>query len=393
MSDDFIAKLSGILDDIRRKGNYRQIRYLTPVSETKVLYESRQYVNLCSNSYLSLHNHPRIIGAVKEAADRYGSGTCSSRSVSGSVDLYDALERAVASYKGYPRALIFSNGYMANIGIISTLTDENDVIFTDELNHSSLIHSMRLSRAKKVLYKHRDMRDLERKLRLDHTEGVRFVVSESVFSMDGDLAPLDELVGLKERYGCRLILDDAHGTGVFGQDGSGVEEMFAVKGRMDIHMATFGKALGSFGAFVLADPVVIEYLINRAKTFMYTTALPAPVLAASLEALSVVQEDLSLKEQLWRNIAYMREGLVSSGFDVKESVGPIIPIVVGEDAKALEMQRMLMDKGLFLQAIRPPTVPEGTSRLRLTVIRGFAREEMDYALENIKTAGKIMGLI
>ena len=393
MSDDFIASLSRVLDDIRLKGNYRRIRFLVPVSTTRIVHESREYLNLCSNSYLSIQNHPLIIDAAKQAVDRYGSGTCSSRSVSGSVDLYEQLEASVASYKGYPQALIFSNGYMANIGIISTLTGENDVIFTDELNHSSLIHSMRLSRAKKVLYRHRDAEDLERKLKDDSTRGFRFVVSESVFSMDGDLAPVDELVELKNRYGCQLILDDAHGTGVFGPTGTGVEEVFGVQGKADIHMATFGKALGSFGAFVLGDPVVTEFLVNRAKTFMYTTALPAHVLAASLAALSIVRKDLSLKEQLWSNIAYMRGNLVSYGFDVKESVGPIIPIVVGEDQKALEMQEMLMEKGLFLQAIRPPTVPEGTSRLRLTVVGGFTAEDMEYTLKHIKAAGRMMKLI
>ena len=386
-------RLSEILQDIKEKGNYRAIRYIKPLSATKVLYNSKEHLNLCSNSYLSLHVHPDIVNAARQAAVEYGSGTCSSRSVSGSIDLYEELEEEIAAYKGYGNALIFSNGYMANIGIISTLTDTGDTIFSDELNHSSLIHSMRLSRAKKVIYKHRDVNDLEKKIRRDRGWGRKFIITESIFSMDGDIAPLRDIFELKKKYDVYIMLDDAHGTGVFGEKGTGLEELFALSGSIDVHMATFGKALGSFGAFVLADKVLLEYLVNRAKTFMYTTALPPSSLAASLAALRLIKMDISFKEELWENIDYMRNSLIQAGFDLKESAGPIIPIVVGEDAKTVKMQEILMEKGLFLQAIRPPTVPEGTSRLRLTVVKGFAKDEMDYAIETLVQAGKTMGLI
>ncbi len=386
-------RLSEALRDIRAKGNYRAVRYIKPLSTSKILFNSKEHLNLCSNSYLSLHNHPDVIKATIKAAKEYGSGTCSSRSVSGSIHLYEELEKEIALYKGYKRALIFSNGYMANIGILSTLTESGDTIFSDELNHSSLIHSMRLSRAKKIIYKHRDIDDLEKKIERNRGKEKKFIVTESFFSMDGDIAPLRDIVGLKEKYDINLILDDAHGTGIFGEKGTGVEEHFNVSGRFDVHMATFGKALGSFGAFVLADDVILEYLINRAKTFMYTTALPPSSLAASTAALKLIKNDISFKNELWNNIDYIRDRLVQAGFDLKESVGPIIPIVVGKDSKAVKMQEMLLDKGLFLQAIRPPTVPEGTSRLRLTVVRGFTRDEMDYALEKLIDAGRKIGLI
>lgn len=386
-------RLSEVLQDIKEKGNYRAIRYIKPLSATKVLYNSKEHLNLCSNSYLSLHVHPDIISAARQATEEYGSGTCSSRSVAGSIDLYEELEGEIAAYKGYSNALIFSNGYMANIGIISTLTDMGDVIFSDELNHSSLIHSMRLSRAKKVIYKHRDVNDLEKKIRRNRGRGRKFIVTESIFSMDGDIAPLRDIFELKKKYDVHIMLDDAHGTGVFGEKGTGLEELFGLSGSIDVHMATFGKALGSFGAFVLADKILLEYLVNRAKTFMYTTALPPSSLAASLAALRLIKNDISFKEELWENIDYMRGNLMRAGFDLKESAGPIIPIVVGEDAKTIKMQEILMEKGLFLQAIRPPTVPEGTSRLRLTVVRGFARDEMDYAIDAIIDAGRKMGLI
>lgn len=386
-------RLSEVLQDIKEKGNYRVIRYIKPLSATKILYNSKEHLNLCSNSYLSLHVHPDIINAARQATEEYGSGTCSSRSVAGSIDLYEELEGEIAAYKGYSNALIFSNGYMANIGIISTLTDMGDVIFSDELNHSSLIHSMRLSRAKKVIYKHRDVNDLEKKIKKDRGRGIKFIVTESIFSMDGDIAPLRDIFELKKKYDVHIMLDDAHGTGVFGEKGTGLEELFGLSGSIDLHMATFGKALGSFGAFVLADKILLEYLVNRAKTFMYTTALPPSSLAASMAALRLIKKDISFKEELWANIDYMRGNLIRAGFDLKESAGPIIPIVVGEDAKTIKMQEILMEKGLFLQAIRPPTVPEGTSRLRLTVVRGFARDEMDYAIETLVQAGKTMGLI
>lgn len=386
-------RLSSILGGIKAKGNYRTVKYLKPLSPTRISYHGKEYLNLCSNSYLSLHLHPDVVEAAKGAADEYGAGTCSSRSVSGSIDLYEKLESEIASYKGYPKGLIFSNGYMANIGIISTLTREGDVIFSDELNHSSLIDSMRLSRAKKVIYRHRDVDDLEGKIRKEQVRGKRFVVTETVFSMDGDIAPLADLCRLKERHEVYLIVDDAHGTGVFGERGTGVEELHHVGGAMDIHMATFGKSLGSYGAFVLSDKIVIDFLINRARTFMYTTALPAPVLGAARAALKLVRESTVFKDELWRNIEYLRTGLGRAGFDLKDSIGPIVPIVVGDDKAAVAMQETVFEKGLFLQAIRPPTVPEGTSRLRFTMVRGLTKEDLDYTIEVLSDAGRKQGLI
>jgi 8-amino-7-oxononanoate synthase len=381
------------LEQIKGAGNYREIRYLKPAGASRVWYEGREYLNLCSNSYLSLHLHPDVMRAAKDAVDEYGAGTCSSRSVSGSIDLYARLEEEVASFKGYERALIFSNGYLANMGIIATLTDTHDVIFSDELNHSSIIDSMRLSKARKIIYRHLDAEDLERKVKRLPAKTRKFVVTETVFSMDGDVAPLNEIYALKQKYGVHVIVDEAHGTGVFGQAGKGIEELHGLSGLMDAQMGTFGKSLGSFGAFALGDSTTIEYLVNRARTFMYTTALPASALAASRVALRLISESTSYKDELWVNINRMRQGLLKIGFDLKESEGPIVPIVVGEDAKTLEMQRRLMNRGIFLQAIRPPTVPPGTSRLRLTVTRGLTGEEIDQAIEAIGAAGREVGLI
>jgi 8-amino-7-oxononanoate synthase len=386
-------RLKSNLEDIKRNGNYRTIRYVKPLGASWILYDGRKYLNLCSNSYLSMHTHPEVIRAASDAAREYGAGTCSSRSISGSIELYRILEEEIAAYKGYPRGLVFSTGYMANMGVITTLTEEDDVIFSDELNHSSLIDSTRLSRAKKVIYRHRDMNDLEKRLGKDQSKGTKFVISESVFSMDGDVAPIADLVTLRNRHGYQLILDDAHGTGVFGETGRGGEELFGPTGSMDVEMATFGKSFGSFGAFALGDEIVIDYLVNRARTFMYTTALSPAVLAASIASLRLIRNDLSFKDDLWRNIEYMRRHMRDAGFDLKDSVGPIVPVVVGEDAKAVEMQNILMEKGVFIQAVRPPTVAPGTSRLRLTVVRSLTAAEMDFALDALKFAGRKVGLI
>jgi 8-amino-7-oxononanoate synthase len=381
------------LEKIRDAGNYREIRYLRPTSANRLRYKGREYLNLCSNSYLSLHLHPDVMRAAKDVIDEYGAGTCSSRSVSGSIDLYGNLEDEIASFKGYDKALIFSNGYLANIGIIATLTDTPDVIFSDELNHSSIIDATRLSKARKVIYRHCDVEDLEKKIRRESLKTKKFIVTETVFSMDGDVAPLRAIFNLKEKYGLHVIVDEAHGTGVFGEKGRGVEEALGISGLMDVQMGTFGKALGSYGAFALADSVTIEYLVNRARTFMYTTALPASALAAAGAALHLIQNSASFKEALWKNIAYMRQGLIDAGFNLKQSQGPIVPIFIGDDSKALRVQQMLLGKGIFLQAIRPPTVPNGTSRLRLTIVRGLTKADMDQALEALKQVGKEVGII
>ncbi|MDR2018470.1 MAG: 8-amino-7-oxononanoate synthase [Syntrophobacterales bacterium] len=381
------------LENIKQKGNYRAIRHVKPLDASWILFNGKKFLNLCSNSYLSLHAHPQVIEAAAEAAHKYGAGTCSSRSISGSIELYRVLEDEIASYKCYPSGLVFSTGYMANMGVIATLTEKDDVIFSDELNHSSLIDSTRLSRAKKVIYRHRDMNDLEGKIRKDRSKGIKFVVSESVFSMDGDIAPVADLVELRNRYGYQLILDDAHGTGVFGDTGRGGAEFFRLTGSMDVEMATFGKSFGSFGAFVLGDKIVTDYLVNRARTFMYTTALSPSVLAASIASIRLIKDNPSFRDDLWGNIEYIRRHMRDAGFDLKDSIGPIVPVVVGEDAKAVEMQHILMEKGVFIQAVRPPTVPPGTSRLRLTVVRSLTMDEMDFAINVLKYAGKKAGLI
>ena len=372
--------------ELAQKGEKRELTYLKPLSPSKVLIGGKVFLNLCSNSYLSLQYHPYVLEKTKKAIEMYGCGTCSSRSVSGSLDIFEELEARIARFKGYKKGLLFSSGYHANIGVITSLISKDDTVFSDELNHASLIDAIRLTRAKVVIYRHRDADDLERRLRAEAKKGKRFVITETVFSMDGDLAPLKELYELKGAYDLFVIVDDAHGTGVFGERGRGVEESFGVCGLFDVHIGTFGKALCSFGAFALSEPYVIDLLINKARTFMYTTAPPASFAASSLATLDLLEEDPSLRKELWQKISHMRRGLEEAGFDLGESQGPIVPLVFGDDWTCLQVHRYLFEKGVFLQAIRPPTVPKGTSRLRLTVTRAMEEDELDLVISSLKEA-------
>ena len=300
------------LEQIKEAGNYREIRYLKPVNASRVRYEGREYLNLCSNSYLSLHLHPDVIRAAKDATDEYGAGTCSSRSVSGSIDLYARLEDEVASFKGYEKALIFSNGYLANIGIIATLAGARDVIFSDELNHSSIIDSTRLSGAHRVIYRHLDVEDLEKKIRRESARtktSKKFIITETVFSMDGDIAPLGPLWELCRRHDGLLYIDDAHATGVIGS-GKGALAHFGISLEPRIvQMGTFSKALGSYGAFVAGSREVIDWLTSTARTFMFSTALPACVMAASLKALGLIEAGHDSYRRLWTNHRRLLQGL------------------------------------------------------------------------------------
>jgi len=382
------------IQSLRENGLFNQIRTIGSPQGAWLIVDGKKVLNFCSNNYLGLANHPKMINAVKKVVDEYGVGPGAVRSIAGTMDIHLELEKRLAQFKGVDACISFQSGFTANLATIPCLVGKEDGILSDELNHASIIDGCRLSGATIIRFNHADAKDLEKKI-LENKGKYRrlLVITDGVFSMDGDLAPLDELYQLSEKYDVHIMLDDAHGTGIFGENGTGVEELFGLSGKMDTHMATFGKALGSFGAFALADNIVIDFLINRARTFMYTTALPIPSLAASLAALNLIKNNPSLKDELWHNIDYMRKKLLQAGFDLKKSIGPIVPIVVGEDKKTLRMQDLLLQKGLFLQAIRPPTVPEGASRLRLTIVRGLTVEEMDYAIETLIDTGKKMKLI
>jgi len=369
------------LQELHQSGLYRSLLSVEGVEGPFVKIGGKKYVCFCSNDYLGLAGHPRIKRAAQEAIERYGWGTGASRLVSGNTTIHEALESALGGFKGTEAALVFPSGYMANVGTITALVGKGDIVIGDRLNHASLIDGCRLSGADFRVYAHKDVEGLEGVLRRSSQYGKRLVVTDGVFSMDGDLAPLPHIVELAKKYKAILMVDDAHGTGVLGKKGKGMLEHYGLEGGVDVQMGTLSKALGGIGGFVAGGKTLIEYLKNKSRPFIYTTALPVAACAAAREALKIIEDEPSRREALWKNVRCLREGLSVQGFkglNVPEVESPIFPIVIGDAKEAVALSGSLFEKGLWVTAIRPPTVPEGTSRLRVTVTS-------EHTLEHIKT--------
>ena len=364
----------------------------------------RETVVLCGNDYLGLASDPRLAEAAKKAMESEGFGAGSARLVSGSRRAHHELEEALARFKGAEACLIFSSGYSANVGIISALAGPGCVVYSDALNHASLIDGARLSRAAVRVYRHNDPDHLEALLAEPVEDpsslfpASRLVVTEGVFSMDGDLSPLDRIVPLARRFGASIMVDDAHGTGVLGEGGRGeggrgTASHFGVDPLIDVKMGTLGKALGAFGAYVCGSRALIDYLINACRSFIYTTGLPPAVAAAAREALRIVETEPERIARLHRNIAFFREGLRSAGFDVPPDGTPIFPVIAGDADRALRLAEDLLERGVFARAIRPPTVPEGTARVRATVSAAHEDVHLERALDAFEAAGRSLGLL
>jgi len=392
LTEDLDILLSRELEAIKAAGRYRFLRTIETAQSPRVVLDGREVVLMCSNNYLGLADHPRLRRAAKEAIDRYGTGAVASRLVSGTMTLHEELEAALARFKGTQAALVFNCGYMANVGIISSLLGPEDVVFSDELNHASIIDGCRLSQARVVVFPHKDMNALEALLKREKGRR-RMIVVDGVFSMDGDIAPLPDMVELAEDYGALLMVDEAHGTGVLGERGAGTVEHFGLTDRVPIQMGTLGKALGGFGAYVAGSDVLREYLINRARSFIFTTALPPADMAVALEAVRMVWEEPQRRRRLHQNVVYLVDGLKSLGFQVTNQGTAIIPVIIGPEDKTMDMSAKLLEYGVFVAGIRPPTVPPGTSRLRVTVMATHAQEDLDEALEAFERAGKEVGVI
>ncbi len=392
LTEDLDILLSRELEAIKAAGRYRFLRTIETAQSPRVVLDGREVVLMCSNNYLGLADHPRLLRAAKEAIDRYGTSAVASRLVSGTMTLHEELEAALARFKGTQAALVFNCGYMANVGIVSSLLGPEDVVFSDELNHASIIDGCRLSRARVVVFPHKDMNALEALLKREKGRR-RMIVVDGVFSMDGDIAPLPDMVELAEDYGALLMVDEAHGTGVLGERGAGTVEHFGLTDRVPIQMGTLGKALGGFGAYVAGSDVLREYLINRARSFIFTTALPPADMAVALEAVRIVWEEPQRRRRLHQNVVYLVDGLKSLGFQVTNQGTAIIPVIIGPEDKTMDMSTKLLEYGVFVAGIRPPTVPPGTSRLRVTVMATHAQEDLDKALEAFERAGKEVGVI
>jgi 8-amino-7-oxononanoate synthase len=355
----------------------RQLVNIDDYNGSHVRVHGRKLLLMCSNDYLGLSLHPLLKQAARVAIDQYGTGSGASRLISGTSPLHDELERKIARFKGTDAALVFNSGYAANIGIIPAVASEGDVILSDSLNHASIIDGCRLSRASLEIYRHCDCDHLERLLRKRSSSRRRLIVTDSVFSMDGDIAPLPEIASLAEQYDALLMVDDAHATGVLGQTGRGAAEHFGLSGRIDIQMGTFGKALGSFGAYAAGSRELIELLVNRSRSFIYSTAIPASVCAASLAALHIVDNEPEKRDRLLANRETFGRNLAAHGLTVSFFPTPIIPILCGSSSNALKISRELLDRGIFASAIRPPTVPEGSSRIRMTVLATHSDQDLD----------------
>ncbi|MFZ3065073.1 MAG: 8-amino-7-oxononanoate synthase [Nitrospirota bacterium] len=380
------------LIDIKNKALYRRLRMVESEQASKVVIDGKEVILLSSNNYLGLANHPKIKEAAKEAIDKYGTGSGAARLISGNCILYKELEEKIAEFKNTEAALVFGSGYLANISILSTVVKEGDLILSDELNHASIIDGCRLSMAKKVIYRHKDTRHIEEILSKNKTKKI-LIVTEGVFSMDGDIAPLPEIIDIAKRYSAIVMVDDAHGTGVLGKRGKGTAEHFGIGKGIDIHMGTLGKALGAYGAYAAGDKGLIEFLINKARGFIFTTALPPSVLASAITAIEVLEEEPHLIKRLWENRDYFVSGLKALGFDTMGCETPIIPIFIGKAEKALKMSDGLFEQGVYVPAIRPPTVPEDTCRLRLTVMAAHTKEDLDIALMAFEKVGKGLNII
>jgi len=363
------------LEDIRNRGLYRRMRCVSGPQGPRVLLDGKPVLLLCSNNYLGLADHPRVREAAAEAAMRYGAGSGASRLVSGNMTIHRRLEEQLAAFKHSETTLLFGSGYLANAGVVSTLAREGDVVFSDSLNHASIIDGCRLSRAETFVYEHCDTDHLEWGLRQAQGRG-SLIVTDGVFSMDGDLAPLERIVELGQRYDARVMVDEAHGTGAIGPDGRGAVAAAGLEGEVDVIVGTLGKALGSYGAYVCCDAQIAKYLINTARTLIFSTALPPPAVAAAMAALELLREQPRRVEKLQRNAAVLRESLASHGLPVPNDPTQIVPVIVGGADEAVRASERALERGIFAQAIRPPTVPPGSSRLRLAVMASHTRSEL-----------------
>jgi len=376
------------IKDLKKRGLYRELKTIEGEQDSSVVMDGKRVLMFSSNNYLGLANHPGLKKASVDAVLCYGAGSGASRLISGNMEIHRTLEKELALFKRTERALLFSSGYHANVGVISALTGEGDLILSDALNHASIIDGCRLSKAEVQVYKHANMDSLEGMLKGSSRFRRRLIITDSVFSMEGDIAPLPDIVDLAEKYSARVMVDDAHGTGVLGEKGKGAIEHFGLWGRVEIQMGTLGKALGSFGAYIAGSKDLIDYLANKARSLLYTTALPPSVCGAALAALKIVGERPDLISQLRHNTAYFRKGMRDVGYPIPEGETPIIPLVFRDPSVTMEMAQSLLDEGVYVQGIRPPTVPEGTSRLRITLMATHTKEQLDFSLSAFEKIGR-----
>lgn len=394
MSYNPLAYLDEELDDLKERGLYRPLRVLQERQEAETVFDGKRVINLSSNNYLGLTTHPKLIAAAHEAIDKYGAGSGSVRTIAGTMSQHMELEAKIAAFKHTEGALVFQSGFTANAGTVSSVLGKEDVIISDELNHASIIDGCRLSRAKITVFKHKDVADLRRVL--EETKGKyrrTLVITDGVFSMDGDVAPLADIVEVAEQYQAIIMVDDAHASGVMGNQGRGTVDHFGLHGRVHIQVGTLSKAIGCLGGYVAGSRALIDYLIHKARPFLFSTSHPPAVTAAAMAAFDLLQEDPTLMERLWDNTRYFKAGLEALGFETAGSETPITPVIAGDAKLAMELSDRLFAEGIFAQGIGFPTVPNEKSRVRTIVTATHTREELDKALAAFEKVGTELGLI
>jgi 8-amino-7-oxononanoate synthase len=383
------------LDELKRikeSGLYRQMKYLQSPQQPYVKIAGKSYLMLSSNSYLGLCNDQRLKQAAMDAMEKYGVGSGGSRLTTGSYEVHKKLEDEIAAFKGAEAALLFNTGYMANIGAISSIAGKDWVIFSDRFNHASIIDGCRLSGAEIIIYEHCDASDLETKAH-SHRGRRALVVTDGLFSVDGDIAPLPEIIQVAKKYNMLLMVDDAHATGVLGENGGGTADYFGLQNEIDIQMGTFSKALASEGGFIAGNRGLIDYLANKARSFIFSTALAPATVAVSLRALEIVQAEPRLRQSLIANSAWFREKLREIGFEIMDFPTPIISIVLGPPDLTVNFSNRLMEKNIFVSAIRPSTVPQGTSRLRINLMAIHTADDLAPVIDSMASIGKELGIL
>jgi len=387
---DFLEKE---IQELKAKYLYRKLTILQTAQGPRVKIDGREIINLCSNNYLGLLNHPKLKIRAKEAIEKFGIGSGAARGIGGTMTLHEELELKLAKFKKTEAALTFQTGYMANQGTIPALVGKGDTILSDELAHASIIDGCRLSRAEIKVYPHKDMNALRKLLKESPDSPRKLIVTDSVFSMDGDIAPLPEIAELAKEFGAITLIDDAHATGVFGEKGRGTIDHFNLHGKMDIQMGTFSKALGSLGGFICGSKTLKEFLTHRARPFLFSTSYPPMIAATALAALEILEEEPEFLDNLWSKVNYFKDRLTNLGFNTGESQSPIIPIIAGKAFLARQLSSRLFEEGIFAPAIGYPTVAEEKSRIRIIITASHSREDLNFCLEVLERVGKDIKLI
>ncbi len=393
MSETKTAWISEEIAQLKAQGLFTHIRTLDSPQGAWLVVDGKRVLNFSSNNYLGLANHPKVVAAAKRAMDEYGVGPAAVRTIAGTMTLHVELEQRLAAFKGVEAAITFQSGFTANLATIPALVGRGDVIFSDRLNHASIIDGCRLSRAQIVAYEHCDPDDLRRQIAATTEYGRRLIVSDGVFSMDGDIAPLPALHEIAAEHDILLMVDDAHGEGVLGRGGRGIVDHFGLHGKVDIEIGTLSKAFGVVGGVVAGKQVIVDWLRQRGRPFLFSSAMTVPDVAACLAAVDLLEASTDLVDRLWQNAEYFKTGMSALGFDTGHSTTPIVPIMLGEAPLAQQFSRRLFEEGLFAMAIGFPTVPQGKARIRVMNSASHSRDDLDRALDIFAKVGRELSVI